>query len=42
MWQFDNKVSDILAVADNPATRVLIDAGVAATSPHLADANSEK
>lgn len=42
MWQFNAKVRDILAVADNPVTRATQDAAAKAFSSHLSDANSQK
>jgi phage-related protein len=42
LWQFDNKISDIMPLADNPLTRAAIDTAVSATSPQLANANSTK
>lgn len=32
-WQFDNKISDIMTLADNPATRAAMDAALSAISP---------
>lgn len=42
LWQFGNKVADIMPIADNPATRAVQDAAARLLSAHLADTNSKK
>lgn len=42
LWQFNNTVKDVIAVADNPITRATQDAAAKAYSSQFADSNSTK